>query len=77
MLAVGAGFIAFLFTPDLAAPQAHPLSATVLLEMVLVVAVVGAGLSLDRRFSWRGWSSTWRLLVVVMPVSVAALAALG
>jgi NhaP-type Na+/H+ or K+/H+ antiporter len=77
MLAVGAGFIAFLFTPDLAAPQAHPLIATVLLEVVLIVAVMGAGLSIDRRFSWRGWSSTWRLLAVVMPLSIAALAALG
>jgi NhaP-type Na+/H+ or K+/H+ antiporter len=74
---VGAGFIAFLFTPDLAAPQAHPLIATVLLEVVLIVAVMGAGLSIDRRFSWRGWSSTWRLLAVVMPLSIAALAALG
>lgn len=77
MLAVGAGFIAFLFTPDLAAPQAHPLIATVLLEVVLIVAVMGAGLSIDRRFSWRDWSSTWRLLAVVMPLSIAALAALG
>jgi NhaP-type Na+/H+ or K+/H+ antiporter len=77
MLAVGAGFIAFLFTPDLAAPQAHPLIATVLLEVVLIVAVMGAGLSIDRRFSWRGWASTWRLLVIVMPLSIAALAALG
>jgi NhaP-type Na+/H+ or K+/H+ antiporter len=77
MLAVGAGFIAFLFTPDLDAPQAHPLIATVLLEVVLIVAVMGAGLSIDRRFSWRDWSSTWRLLAVVMPLSIAALAALG
>jgi NhaP-type Na+/H+ or K+/H+ antiporter len=77
MLAVGAGFLAFLFTPDLAAPQAHPLIATVLLEVVLIVAVMGAGLSIDRRFSWRAWASTWRLLAVVMPLSIAALAALG
>ncbi|MGN6788571.1 MAG: cation:proton antiporter [Rhodanobacteraceae bacterium] len=77
MLAVGAGYLAFLFTPDLAAPQAHPRIATVLLEVVLIVAVMGAGLSIDRRFSWRGWASAWRLLVIVMPLSIAALAALG
>jgi len=77
MLAVGAGYIAFLFTPALAAPQAHPRITTVLLEVVLIVAVIGAGLSIDRRFSWRGWASTWRLLVIVMPLSIAALAALG
>jgi NhaP-type Na+/H+ or K+/H+ antiporter len=77
MLAVGAGYIAFLFTPDLAAPQAHPRITTSLLEVVLIVAVMGAGLSIDRRFSWRGWASTWRLLALVMPLSIAALAALG
>jgi NhaP-type Na+/H+ or K+/H+ antiporter len=77
MLAVGAGYIAFLFTPDLAAPQAHPRVATTLLEVVLIVAVMGAGLSIDRRFSWFAWASTWRLLVIVMPLSIAALAALG
>ena len=72
MLAVGAGYVAFLFTPDLASPQAHPLIATVLLEVVLIVAVMGAGLSIDRRFSWRGWGSAWRLLAIVMPLSIAA-----
>jgi NhaP-type Na+/H+ or K+/H+ antiporter len=77
MLAVGAGYLAFLFTPDLAAPQAHPLVATLLLEVVLIVAVMGAGLSIDRHFAWRGWVSTWRLLAIVMPLSIAALAALG
>lgn len=77
MLAVAAGYVAFLFTPDLAAPQAHPRITVVLLEVVLIVAVMGAGLSIDRRFSWRGWASTWRLLVIVMPLSIAALAALG
>lgn len=77
MLAVGAGWLAFLFTPDLASPQAHPLIANVLLEVVLIVAVMGAGLSIDRRFSWRGWGSAWRLLAIVMPLSIAALAALG
>lgn len=77
MLAVGIGYLAFLFTPDLAAPQAHPRVATTLLEVVLIVAVMGAGLSIDRRVSWRGWASTWRLLAIVMPLSIAALAALG
>ena len=77
MLAVGAGYVAFLFTPDIAAPQAHPRIAVVLLLVVLIVAVMGAGLSIDRRFSWRRWASAWRLLVIVMPLSIAALAALG
>lgn len=77
MLAVAAGFIAFVFTADVAAPLAHPRAATIFPEIVLIVAVMSAGLSIDRRFSWRGWASTWRLLGLVMPLSIAALGALG
>ncbi|HJP98646.1 MAG TPA: cation:proton antiporter [Rhodanobacteraceae bacterium] len=77
MLAVGVGFVAFVFTADLAAPLAHPRAATLFPEVVLIVAVMGAGLSIDRKFSWRGWATSWRLLGLVMPLSIAALAALG
>lgn len=77
MLAVGVGFLAFVFTNDAASPLAHPRAATILPEVVLIVAVMGAGLSIDRRFSWRGWATSWRLLGLVMPLSIAALAALG
>jgi NhaP-type Na+/H+ or K+/H+ antiporter len=41
-------------------------------EAVLVIAVLGAGLSLDRRIGWRRWASTWRLLGIAMPLSFAA-----
>lgn len=37
----------------------------------------GAGLKLDRVFSWRRWSVTWRLLAVTMPLSIAAITLLG
>lgn len=77
MLAVVAGFLGFVFTDNAAAPLAHPRAATILPEVVLIVAVMGAGLSIDRRFSWRGWATSWRLLGWVMPLSIAALAALG
>lgn len=77
MLGVAVGYVAFVFTADEAAPLSRPRVATVLPEVVLIVAVMGAGLSVDRRFSWRRWASTWRLLGIVMPLSIAALAALG
>ncbi|MFW6010023.1 MAG: cation:proton antiporter, partial [Actinomycetota bacterium] len=35
------------------------------------------GLSIDRRITWRGWMTTWRLLAVTMPLSIAAAAWLG
>jgi NhaP-type Na+/H+ or K+/H+ antiporter len=77
MLAVAAGFLAFLFTNDAASPLAHPRAAMIFPEVVLIVAVMSAGLSIDRGFSWRGWATSWRLLALVMPLSIAALAALG
>lgn len=46
-------------------------------EFALLVAVLGAGLKIDRRFSLRRWTSTWRLLLFVMPLSIAAIAAAG
>ena len=37
-----------------------------LTEFVVIVSLMGAGLKLDRPLSWRGWSSTWRLLGIAM-----------
>ncbi len=39
-------------------------------EAVSLIALMGAGLKLDRRFGWRRWSSTWRLLLVAMPLTI-------
>ena len=38
---------------------------------------MGAGLGLDRPVGWRRWAVTWRLLGIVMPLSIAAAALLG
>ncbi|MGB9374677.1 MAG: cation:proton antiporter [Jiangellales bacterium] len=46
-------------------------------EVVVIVALFGVGLAIDRPFSLRGWSSTWRMLVVVMPLSIAGVAVTG
>lgn len=46
-------------------------------ELVVIIALMGAGLKIDRVFSIRAWSVTWRLLIVAMPVSIAAIAVLG
>jgi len=45
-----------------------------LAEMAVIISLMGAGLKLDRRIGWRRWASTWRLLAVTMPLSIAALA---
>lgn len=48
-----------------------------LTEVAVIVAIMGVGLSLDRPPSWRGWATTWRLLGIAMPLSIAAVALLG
>ena len=46
-------------------------------ELVVIVALMGAGLKLDRPVSWNGWMNTWRLLGIAMPLTIAAIAFLG
>ena len=48
-----------------------------LTEFVVIVSLMGAGLKLDRPLSWRGWRSTWRLLGIAMPLTIAGIALLG
>ncbi|MFC0509245.1 cation:proton antiporter [Micromonospora costi] len=76
---LGLGMVVFLLptglpTPD---PLAHPELATHLTEIGVIVALMGAGLKIDRPLSWSRWSSTWRLLAVAMPLCIAAVALLG
>lgn len=46
-------------------------------EVTVIVALFGVGLALDRPLSFRGWTSTWRLLAIGMPLSIAGVAVLG
>ncbi len=48
-----------------------------LTEFVVIVSLMGAGLKLDRPLSWRGWMTTWRLLAIAMPLTIAGIALLG
>lgn len=58
-------------------PQDYPEITERLTEFVVIIALMGAGLKIDRVFGLRGWSVTWRLLAVCMTLSVAAIAAIG
>jgi sodium/hydrogen antiporter len=76
-LGLGAGvhaLIGNLPDPD---PLRHPELAERLTEIGVIVALMGAGLKLDRPITWRRWSSTWRLLAIAMPLTIAAVALLG
>lgn len=46
-------------------------------EFAVIVALFGAGLKLDRPLRWGRWSSTARLILIVMPLTIAAVAAFG
>ncbi|GIF74347.1 cation:proton antiporter domain-containing protein [Asanoa siamensis] len=73
------GVLVFALPTGLPAPDPldHPELATHLTEIGVIVALMGAGLKIDRPLGWRRWSSTWRLLAIAMPVTIAAVALLG
>jgi sodium/hydrogen antiporter len=48
-----------------------------LTEIAVIVALFSAGLKLDRPLTWRAWSSTARLLLIAMPVTIGLVALLG
>jgi NhaP-type Na+/H+ or K+/H+ antiporter len=58
-------------------PLRHPALTEHLTEVGVIVALMGAGLKIDRPLGRRGWSSTWRLLAIAMPLTIAAVAVLG
>lgn len=62
------------FDPD---PRTWDTAAERLTELVVIISLMGAGLKLDRPPGWRAWSTTWRLLAVAMPLTIAAVAWLG
>lgn len=58
-------------------PLAQPKVTEHLAEAGVIVALMGAGLKIDRPVGWRRWASTWRLLLFAMPVTIAAVTMLG
>jgi len=58
-------------------PLEHPELTERATELVVIVALMGAGLKLDRPFGWRRWGATWRLLGPTMLLSIAAMTALA
>jgi NhaP-type Na+/H+ or K+/H+ antiporter len=58
-------------------PLRYPHLAERFTELGVIVALMGAGLKLDRPLGWRTWSTTWRLLAIAMPLTIAGTAVLG
>ncbi|AFR27490.1 MULTISPECIES: cation:proton antiporter [Micrococcaceae] len=79
MVFLGSGILAFTLLPEL--PDPDPVKygdfTTHLTEVCVIISLMGAGLALDRPFRWRGWSTTWRLLGIVMPLCILVMTLLG
>jgi NhaP-type Na+/H+ or K+/H+ antiporter len=67
----GAGYLGILpFSP---APVQTPLVSARITEATMIIALMGAGLNIDRPFNLKTWGTTWRLLGVGMPLALAAM----
>ncbi|MDR6830986.1 NhaP-type Na+/H+ or K+/H+ antiporter [Bosea robiniae] len=58
-------------------PMRYPRITERLSEIVVIIALMGAGLKLDRVFDFRTWGITWRLIAITMPLSIAAITLLS
>lgn len=76
-IAIGAGIFLLPAVSLRPMPLAFPQITERFTELVVIIALMGAGLKLDRVFSWRRWNVTWRLLGITMPVSIAAITLIG
>lgn len=79
MVLLGLGFSAFALPLGLEAPDPleHGKLTERLTELAVIIALMGAGLKLDRPPGWRAWMATWRLLAITMPLTIVAAAVLG
>lgn len=57
-------------------PMDHPEVAERFTEFVVIIALMGAGLKIDRIFGLRSWRVTWRLILVTLPLSILAITGL-
>ena len=80
MVCIGIGFV-LVWTPFSPVTWVNPLENRYLTErlteFVVIIALMGAGLKLDRPVSWRGWETSWRLVGIAMPLTIAGITLLG
>ncbi|MFD3680808.1 cation:proton antiporter [Streptomyces sp. NPDC058613] len=78
MVFLAAGFLVFLLPLDVLPeldPVRHRGVVEHLTEACVVVALMGAGLAINRPPGLRAWSTTWRLLGLAMPLTILLTAA--
>ena len=80
ILCVGFGTLLFSlpFVPGpIPSPVDYPKITERFTELVVIVALTGAGLKLDRPLGFLSWAITWRLIGLAMPLTIAALGLLA
>jgi NhaP-type Na+/H+ or K+/H+ antiporter len=79
MVFLALGFVVFAlpFGLDPVEPLDHGRVTEHLTEVGVIVALMGAGLKIDRPLGWRSWRPTVRLLAVTMPLTILLTALLG
>lgn len=78
-LLIGAGALLFQLPgmPDPANPLTRPQPWEWASEVCVVIGLFGVGLRIDSLATFRRWGPTLRLLLIAMPLTIAAMAALG
>lgn len=78
LIYLGGGAVIFqLFELSLPLPGQQRLLWERLTELVVIISLLGAGLKIDTRLGRRRWSAPARLLLLTMPLTIAAVAGLG
>ncbi|CAN5841274.1 cation:proton antiporter [soil metagenome] len=79
MVFVALGMVVFALPLGLEPPDpiADGEQAELLAELAVIIALMGAGLKIDRVLGWRPWRSTWGLLAITLPLTIVAVAVLG
>ncbi|WP_247711345.1 cation:proton antiporter [Qipengyuania gelatinilytica] len=79
---VAAGYALYSLPFDL--PHINPtfdgfdaLALEYITEFIVIASLMAAGIAIDRPVSWKNWRQIWPLLVIAMPLTIAAVAFLG
>ncbi|WP_342249698.1 cation:proton antiporter [Sphingomonas sp. OTU376] len=76
-IAIGAALGHYAPTPVVPLPSAHPVFVEHFTELVVIIALMGAGLKIDRVFGWKRWAVTWRLLGPTMLLTIGGVTLIG
>ena len=70
LILLGYAAVALPFGLDAPDPAIHGDYAEHLTEIAVIISLMGAGIKIDRKPSWKGWNITWRLLTITMILTI-------